>query len=283
MFKFKDTIKSFLTNIDIASDSNKEVPYFFESDAKVAGEMRQPDLSYGSGLLLTNGGDTQANGFFFKKDLIIKDHKSVLLKPINIEHQTSMLVGSIYDVALTKRPKGVDRYDVAENLIKQEDLYLDKKENKWKVKDYAGDIDKRVGYLMYKYLFTEINEYVIQHKMSLANSSIDNYYQLGLSMEVWFADYGYLFDLDESTFENRNIDNAYLDDFIGRKYNGKKVYKVYLDELLFAAAALTETAAETRSFLLDVANKANQKDTELLSLYNVPEDIKDLATVELNP
>lgn len=279
----KDKIYTFLTNIDIASEDNKLVPYFLEHSEKIAGEVRQRDLAYGTGLLVADGADTQSNGYYFKRDLLLQAYKTILLKPINIEHQSTMFVGSVYDVVLARRPEdSSNRYNVQDYIIDDKDVVLNEKTNKWEVKGYSGPIDMWIGFILYKYLFPEVYEYVIDHKFSISNSST-NKYKLGLSMEMWYGLYGYLFDLDEKTIQEKDIENAYLDEYIGRMYNGKKVYKVYLEEFIFAAAALTETAAENRSFLLDVANKSIEKDTQIITLYNVPDDLKDLSTVEINP
>jgi hypothetical protein len=74
-------------------------------------------------------------------------------------------------------------------------------------------------------------------------------------MEVFFDEYKYLFDEDESTLFDRTVKNSYLDNYIGKTFEGRKLYKMYTGPITFGAGGIVGAPANERSVLADVAHK----------------------------
>lgn len=255
-----------LQSIDVFKDvaSFDDVPYFSPSSLEIpiAGSDKQRDLSYGSCIYVSEGGND--NGAWFFKQELIKARKTPILKPVDIEHNPEVIVGVMYDSAIASQNG---------EIIPEERIELNLETGIYKLLDKNGNemndkIDIKTNFVIYKQMFPAIPREISKYQLGNKNG---RYF---VSMEVFYNKFGYVFDRDESTFieikddlPSRELVSQY-EKYVNKiAPDGRHVSKAYLD-FTFGGVGITETPANKDSYLLDLAKKSN--------------DHKDASVVDTN-
>jgi TolA-binding protein len=247
-YKFRELIKKDIHldtgNIDdikYLSDEAKRIQFF--------GVNKQIDLAYGSCILVSEG--TNANGLHFTRESLIAARETPKLKPVNIEHNQDFIVGVIYDSAVALQKNG--------NIINDNDIrQID--DNTIQMFDESNNVinepvDIVTNFVIWKYLFPQLSIELLRNQQEKANLK---YF---VSMEVFYNDFGYMFDNDASTLIKVNDDNFdiyyELESYVGKEFeDGRTVQKV-INNYVFGGMGITETPANHRSYLLDLASQGN--------------------------
>lgn len=251
-YKYKENIIAPISFLEDAA-SIDAIEYLTEESQKIkfVGVEKQRDLVYGSAIYVSQG--ENANGAYFFREELIKARKTPILKPVNIEHMPSYIVGVIYDSAVVTQT-GITMSD--------KNIYYDNTEKKYNTKSDAGidnndNLDIKVNFAMYKYIFPDIVSEIMANQHGGVNKK---YY---VSMEVFYNEWGYLLNKDESTFMRvfRNEDGyeKYLkyEDLVNKATeDGSHVSKAYLD-FTFGGMGIVENPANQRSYLFDLAKKTD--------------------------
>jgi len=211
-------------------------------------EHKTPDMLFFSGIFVSSG--ENLNKAYFLPSELVKAHKTIANKPLDMEHLEEEIVGHIYSCAFVDR-KG-DKLDIADlaslNTSELEDM----------------DIDVMIAGILYKSRFPELAEEVENDKWKL-------------SMETYFQDYDV--KIGNMILSKKEAEALGLasDSVMGRVARvlrkGKEVAKGQvtrvLKELLFSGCGLVKNPANPRSIILETANKK--------------EDEKEALVIELEP
>lgn len=256
-YKYRDEIlvgKKVPVFKDIASYS--EIP-FLNKEAKASKFyddneiLIQRDLAYGSCIYVSEG--ENANGAYFLRDELIKARKSPILKPVDIEHNSDIIIGVMYDSALATQ---------SGTIIQDDEITMDEKTSKFSlIKSDGSFIDEKLdiitNFVLYKYMFPEVVNEITAHQFNEKNSK---YF---VSMEVFYNEFGYIFNRDEAslikignTLEGKELYNRYEKYVNKMAPDGRHVSKVYFN-FTFGGVGIVEQPANKRSFLLDLAIKNN--------------------------
>lgn len=246
--KKPDRLNVAIKSIDIAKDID-EVP-FFEKKSTILSNLIMPekqiDLAYGTALYVSQGGNN--NGFYFTKHLLLANYKTILLKPLNVAHNPEFIIGVIYDAALSKKGD-VEDPEPKFSLIEDSRIKFDEGKGVY-VDGYSGEIDVWTHFVLFKSIYPGVVD-VLKSNVS-GNIETDDYF---ISMEIFYDEYKYLFNEDESTAFEKTFKNSYMDEYIGKTFEGKKLYKMYMGPITFGGGGIVGTPANVRSVLADVANK----------------------------
>jgi hypothetical protein len=255
-YKFRDELvvsKSVSQFKDVASFT--EVPYLNNNHAELnSGQFGleiQRDLAYGSCIYVSEG--ENANGAYFLREELIKARKTPILKPVDIEHNPEIIVGVMYDSALmTQRGLLIKEEDIVYNDIAERHYILDENKN-----ENTDKLDIKTNFVLYKYMFPQVVDELSRHQFNEKNSK---YY---VSMEVFYNDFGYIFNNDESTLvrvknnlEGKELYARYEKCVNRLAPDGRHVSKVYFN-FTFGGVGIVEQPANKRSYLLDLAIKNN--------------------------
>jgi hypothetical protein len=237
-----------LKYLDIAA-SVKSVPFFEKENsalASIIGMDRNADLAYGEALFCQQGGFMH-NGYYFTREFLLNNYKTAMLKPMNLYHMDSFVIGVIYDVALSKQNNKDEEPKFS--LISSDAVIYDEKTGP-SIKGYDGPIDVWVKFVLFKYIYPSLVESIVNGVSG--SQFMDDYF---VSMEVFYNTYKFLFDENESTAIDVTPENRFLIDYVGKTYHGKKVYRMYTGPGTFGGCAIVEDPANVRSVLSDVANR----------------------------
>jgi hypothetical protein len=238
-----DRVKVSISRVDYAADLSA-VPYFYSPTIPTALE-RQVDLAYGEALFLSEGGNR--NGYYFTRQMILGHYKSVIMKPLNIGHEQTQIIGMIYDVGISKKLDTSPSEPKLE-LIPQEAIKFDQVKG-WYIEGYDGPIDMWIHFAMFRGVYPGVVN-AVKNNVS-GNMDQDQFF---ISMEVLVSQWDYLFDNDEATRFERTTKNALeLDPQIGRSVAGKRLYKVYKGSIVFGGGGIVGDPAEPRAVLTDLA------------------------------
>jgi len=257
-----------IQSVDYAKDLD-EVP-FFEKRSSVLQQImpeKQVDLAYGTALYVSQGGNK--NGYYFSNHLLLANYKTGLLKPINVGHSAEFIVGVVYDVALSKKGD-TDNPEPKFSLIEDSRVKVTSDKGIY-TEGYRGEVDVWTHFVLFKIIYPGVVE-VLKENVS-GNMEYDKYF---MSMEILFDDYKYLWDEDEATAFDRTYKNQYLDEYIGKTFEGRKLFKMYTGPVAFGGGGIVSDPAESRAVLADVANKdvaatnlSIKKDGDLYKVYSL--------------
>lgn len=169
----------------------------------------QADLNFVSCVLTEQGRNN--NGQYFSQDLLLTKHASSRLKPFNIEHDKTEIIGTIYD--------SVCANDKNEPIL-DEDIEINGETGKLSYKG-EGKIRVLIAAALYNMIGRDEVPRIVQ--------DVKEGKKVDVSMEAWFSDFDYiLIANDESTQTVKyNDESKYLEEYIGRIFNGKAVAKDY--------------------------------------------------------
>jgi len=249
MGREKDTFQVPIHSIDYAK-SVDQVPFFSKRSnvlAQALGLERQVDLAYGRALFVSQGGNK--NGYYFSRNLLLANYKSVLLKPINIGHNQEFIIGVIYDVSLSKK-RNAESSTPEFVSIEDESIEFDSEKGIFSIRGYTGELDVWINFVLYKAIYPGVVE-TLKENVS-GNIDVDKFF---ISMEIYYKDFMFLWDEDENTAFDRTIGNSYLDSYIGRTVEGKRLYRMYTGPVTFGGGGIVGDPAEVRATIADVAQR----------------------------
>lgn len=212
-------------------------------------ENKTPDILCFSGIFVSSG--ENLNKAFFLPSELVKSHKTIDNKALDIEHDETQIIGHIYSSSFVD--SNGKKLDI-ETLQGLDEDTLNKM-----------DIDVMIAGIIYKSRFPEIAKQVKDNKWKL-------------SMETYFQDYDIkVGDLILSKKEAESLGLA-SDNVIGRVakilQKGKEIAKGevarVLRDLLFCGCGLVKNPANPRSVILETANKSNteSQDEEIVVELN---------------
>lgn len=208
-------------------------------------ENKTPDMLFFSGIFVSSG--ENLNKAFFLPSELVKAHKTINNKALDIEHDETKIIGHIYSSAFVDRNK--NKLDMAA----LQEMPAKEIENM--------DIDVMIAGIIYKSRFPELAEEVKNNKWKL-------------SMETYFQDFDVkIGNLILSKKEAEALGLA-SDNVLGQiarvLKKGKEVAKGevarVLRNLLFSGCGLVKNPANPRSVILETARKRESEDssTELI-------------------
>ena len=209
---------------------------------------KMPDISFFTGIFVSAG--QNLNGAYFLPSEMVKAHKTINNKAIDIEHEEETIVGHIYSSAYVD--KGGNKLDIKE----LSELSVEELEKK--------NIDIVIGGIIYRSRFPE-----------LANE-IDNK-EWKLSMETYYSHYDVkigdvVMSCKEALAMGFNAE-AHLNKVVRTVRNGKEIAKgkvgKVLRNLLFSGCGVVKKPANPTSVILESGKCIDSQTT----IENVDVDI----------
>jgi hypothetical protein len=195
---------------------------------------KTPDMLFFSGIFVSSG--ENLNKAFFLPSELVKAHKTINNKALDIEHDETKIVGHIYSSVFIDRDKQKLDISTLQDMTSEE---LEKM-----------DIDVMIAGIIYKSRFPELADEVQNNKWKL-------------SMETYFQDFDVkIGDLILSKKEAEALGLA-SENALGRVAKilnkGKEIAKGevarVLRNLLFSGCGLVKNPANPRSIILETAKK----------------------------
>lgn len=212
-----------------------KIPLFSnDNSGYFSGIDKNFDLAYGEAIVVTTGNNS--NGQYFSNEFIPKVLKSFIFKPVNIEHMQGFIIGVMYDSAVFYQSKTKDK---ANGKI---------------VKDLASitrddELEIKVRFALFQLIFPSTIGDIINGSAAIGQKpSI-----IKISMELFSDEYGFILDLDESTFKAKDKQNAFLDNYVGMQYRGVYISKMYTKGT-FVGMAIVEYPADKKAQVLEFSS-----------------------------
>ncbi len=251
-FDKRQVLHGFTAGIIDPSTFTKEQANDYGNPAKFFDAIAsdQADLNFVSCVLTEEG--TNNNGADFTRELLIARHASARLKPFNIEHNKTEIIGTIYDSALA---------DENNNIIDPESLKVN--EDGSISYDGEGKIRVLVAAVLYNMIGRDEVPRIVQEVKS--GSRVD------VSMECWFTDWNYvLIDKSGNTETVKASENSkYLLDYVGKEWNGRKVIQRFSKEnFIFGGIGQVSKGACPASVFLAAANLREADEIEGPSAFD---------------
>lgn len=207
------------------------------------------------------------NGLWFTQPLLISKHSSARLKPFNFAHDSTDVIGVMYDSAICDEDNRVI------DLAKEVEIRDGNAFHNLKGPYYKGEGKIRVN--VAAVLYSKIGK----GKVSSIIKKIEDGEQLAVSMECWVRDYDfYLLGEDGSIEFAEGSKSSYLHEFVNKEFAGRIVYKVpQIEGFLFGGIGQVENGACPASVILTAEADRNYNEVEGNSTF----DCLDKKTVSL--
>jgi len=206
----------------------------------------QYDLTVGVAVLAEEGFNT--NGCYFKPDLLVSRHHSARLKPFNLDHNASDIIGVMYDSAIMDGDNNFLNTEKSEDK-KDLDVYIDEKGQLKFREGIKRGIKIPVACALYNFIKPEEIIDIIE--------KVENGEEVDVSMELYYSDYQYALEKSDGTvrFLNRSPETEYLDSMINQTMGGERVGKAPLPAgAVFGGIAKVESGAGENSIFISIAN-----------------------------
>ena len=196
---------------------------------------------------LTNEGSNN-NSFFFPPELLVAKHVTARLKPFNLKHKETDIIGVIFDSAIADHENRILDLNSGDIVITENGKL-----------EIGADVVRPLQVMVACALFglvypEEVNQIV---------SRVEAGEKVDVSMECWYRDFDFLLEnaeTQEKRFLKRNSENAYLDDMIGAQVGEEFVRRVpNIEGFLFGGIGQVSKGACPDSVIVAVASDFNNE------------------------